>query len=83
MLSIPLLIEPGCDLNGQVVWAASVVHYQHGSTDMEQRFDLEALALNHAGSSCLSVIDIWKRVRAMKMAEMLGYAWLHGTYCDC
>ena len=32
MLSIPILIEPGC-LDGQVVWAANVVYYQHSDID--------------------------------------------------
>ena len=77
MLSIPILIEPGCDVNGQVVWAASIVHYQHGSADTEQKFDLEASTSNHAGSSCVSVIDIWKSDEDGQSAR------LRGTYCGC
>ena len=77
MLSIPILIEPGCDVNGQVVWAASIVHYQHSSAGTERQFDLEASAPNNVGSSCVSVIDVWKSEEDGQSAR------LRGTYCGC
>ena len=55
MLSIPILIEPGC-MDGKVVWAATVVYYHHaGGGDAEmQYFDLES------NNSCVSVLDVLK-----------------------
>ncbi|KAL7539631.1 LOW QUALITY PROTEIN: hypothetical protein ACHAXR_010094 [Thalassiosira sp. AJA248-18] len=72
MLSIPILIEPGC-VNGEVVWAATVVYYQHGST-MDEQFDLES---SDSSSSCVSVIDI------LKSEEDGQSARLRGTYHGC
>ena len=73
MLSIPILIEPGC-AHGEVVWAASVVYYQHGTKHTEEQFDLES---SNNSSSCVSVIDI------LKSDEDGQSARLRGTYHGC
>jgi hypothetical protein len=61
LLSIPVLIRPGC-VDGEVVWAASVLWYHHGGGEDdgedEQQFDLECNANDAA--SCISVIDVLK-----------------------
>ena len=76
MLSIPILIEPGC-LDGQLVWAANVVFYQRldseDSNDLK-RFRLEADASNH---NCISVIDV------IKSDEDGHSSVMRGTYHGC
>ena len=74
MISIPILIQPGCDLDGRVVWAASVMYYQHG-----EDFDLETPCSEHgsASSYCVSVIDV------LKSDEDGQSARLRGTYRGC
>jgi len=81
MLSIPILIQPGCDADGRVVWAASVVYYRHGYGEEEQ-FGLETpcseqTALGSASSYCVSVIDV------LKSDEDGQSARLRGTYRGC
>jgi spermidine synthase len=75
MLSIPILIEPGC-VDGQVVWAATVVHYQH-SLHEEDQYDLECIEGPDENSSCVSVIDV------LKSDEEGQSARLRGTYNGC
>ena len=71
MLSIPVLIEPGC-VDGEVVWAATVVHYEHGTQD--NQFDLEC---SEQTSACISVIDVLKSDEDGKSSR------LRGTYNGC
>jgi len=71
MLSIPVLIEPGC-VDGEVVWAATVVHYEHGA--QENQSDLECSELS---PNCISVIDVLKSDEDGKSSR------LRGTYNGC
>jgi hypothetical protein len=71
MLSIPILIEPGC-LDGQLVWAANVVFYQRlhsEDSNKLERFSLEADASNQ---NCVSVIDVIKSDEDGQSSVMRG-----------
>ena len=74
MLSIPILIEPGC-VNGQVVWAAEVMYYQHG--DNERLFDLECPESGN-NNSFVSVIDVLKSDEDGQSARLRGI--YHGCW---
>lgn len=75
MLSIPILIEPGC-LDGQVVWAANVVYYQHSDIDepYNKMFYLEDDSSNR---NCISVIDV------IKSDDDGNSSMMRGTYRGC
>ncbi len=73
MLSIPVLIEPGC-VDGNVVWAATVVHYEHDA--QENKYDLECSEISD-GVACISVIDV------LKSDEDGTSSRLRGTYNGC
>ncbi len=80
MLSIPVLIEPGC-VNGEVVWAATVVHYEHGS--QENQCDLECNEISN-DSACISVIDVLKSDEDGTSSRLRGTyngSW-RGLYAD-
>jgi hypothetical protein len=80
MLSIPILIEPGI-VNGQVVWAAEVVYYQHGvaGDNGGQLFDLECPENgNNNNSYALSVIDVLKSDEDGQSARLRGI--YHGCW---
>lgn len=84
MLSIPILIEPGC-VDGKVVWAAAVVYYQrlHAQKEGMQQFDLEcadpSTSTDDGGNSSFSVavIDV------LKSDEDGHSACMRGTYHGC
>ena len=84
IMSIPMLIEPGC-INGHVVWAATIVYYQHGTT-VEDQFDLEcspqsssdgAIKDHDSSHDVISVIDV------LKSDEEGNSSCLRGTYYGC
>ena len=81
ILSIPILIEPGC-VDDEAVWAAAVVYYHHNSsTDTERReYDLEYLEQQlDRGSNCLSVVDVLKSDEDRCQSAVR----LRGTYRGC
>jgi len=83
LLSIPILIEPGC-VDGKVVWAAAVVYYQrlhHALEDLMRQYDLECAnepssTSVRGGSSCV-VIDV------LKSDEDGQSSCMRGTYHGC
>lgn len=80
MLSIPVLIEPGC-VDGQVVWAATVVHFEHGT--QENQCDLECSDLSDT-DACISVIDVLKSDEDGTSSRLRGIyngCW-RGLYAD-
>lgn len=81
ILSIPVLIKPGC-VDGEVVWAASVMYYHHGGEDDARQFDLECDARDAA--SCVSVIDVLKSDQDGECTRLRGIyngSW-RGLYAD-
>lgn len=84
ILSIPVLIKPGC-VDGEVVWAASVMYYHHGGGEEDERqFDLECDASDNDTVSCVSVIDVLKSDQDGECTRLRGIyngSW-RGLYAD-